>query len=151
MDFAKFRQQTLLVHDDTSCQFLDESDYKNIKTLSCPVSWSSATGPDVRSYSKTKSKLWGQNLIYYSLTIYDYFCLTWFSEDYSWIRVAFLTSNVWLTICLHYRWNNRSILKFQNFKILNFRSHLQVHIAILLYLQVRKCVLGIKFSKFKYT
>ena len=159
MDFAKFQQQTLLVHDDTSCQFLDESDYKNIKTLSCPVSWSSATGPDVRSYSKTKSKLWGQNLIYYSLTIYDYFCLTWFSEDYSWIRVAFLTSNVWLTICLHYRWNNRSILKFQiskfqklkfqNFKNWNFKI-LKLEISNFEFLKikiVREAILSTCFSE----
>ena len=105
------------------------------------------------------SKLWGEKLIYFSLTICHYFCLTWFSEDYSCISVAFLTSNVWLTICLHYRWNNRSILKFQiskfqklkfqNFKNWNFKI-LKLEISNFEFLKtnlVREAILSTCFSE----
>ena len=87
------------------------------------------------------------------------FCLTCFSEDYSWISVAFLTSNVWLTICLHYRWNNRSILKFQiskfqklkfqNFKNWNFKI-LKLEISNFEFLKikiVREAILSTCFSE----
>ena len=90
MDFCNFLQQTLLVYDNTSCKLLDQSNSKIIKNPLCPVSQSSATGPDVRKswyssgvqlieYIFSTKKLqqnkvkvmggWGGISIHYSLTI----------------------------------------------------------------------------------
>ena len=48
MNFDNFRRQTLLVYEQTSCQFWDRSNWKIIKNLSCLGWWTSSPGPDVR-------------------------------------------------------------------------------------------------------
>ena len=61
------------------------------------------------------------------MTICCYFCLTWFSEDYSWIGVSFLTSNSdWPCVYTAYGttgqfWNYKFQISNFKFQISNFK------------------------------
>ena len=122
LDFGNFRQNPQLVYEIMMYQLLDRSTRNIIRNQWCSVSRSSATCLDVR-------KSWWGNIDIHQLCsrlnrylvqevtakhIYRYFCLTWFSEYYPWLSVAFLSSNWWLTILYN---TDGTTIHFRNFEI----------------------------------